>query len=58
MIYYCLGDRKLRLEGEDTLKGIYSARAIVNWYNSHIEHNYLDDHLFNDHKMKNIVLIG
>jgi len=26
------GDRRLWLEGEDQLKGIYAARAIVNWY--------------------------
>lgn len=26
-------DRKLGLPGEDTLKGIYSARAFVGWYN-------------------------
>ena len=26
-------DRSLRIPGEDTLKGIYSARAFVGWYN-------------------------
>ena len=26
------GDRRLWLEGEDQLKGIYAARAVVNWY--------------------------
>jgi len=58
LAYGAEGDKRLWLEGEDTFKGIYAARAIVNWYNSHPEHNYLDDHLFQNHSMKNMVIIG
>lgn len=31
--YGASSDRKLGVPGEDTLKGIYSARAFVGWYN-------------------------
>jgi len=58
LAYGAEGDRRLWLEGEDQFKGIYAARAIVNWYNSHPEHNYMDEKLFKDHDMKNIIIIG
>ncbi|KAH6673600.1 NADPH:adrenodoxin oxidoreductase-like protein [Halenospora varia] len=38
-------DRTLNLEGEDTLKGIYSARAFVGWYNGLPEYSNLSPDL-------------
>lgn len=32
LAYGAEGDRRLWLDGEDQFKGIYAARAIVNWY--------------------------
>jgi adrenodoxin-NADP+ reductase len=38
-------DRKLGIPGEDNLKGIYSARAFVGWYNGLPEYADLDPDL-------------
>jgi adrenodoxin-NADP+ reductase len=38
-------DRKLGIPGEDTLKGIYSARAFVGWYNGLPEYADLEPDL-------------
>lgn len=38
-------DRKLGIPGEDSLKGIYSARAFVGWYNGLPEHAGLNPDL-------------
>ena len=38
-------DRQLGIPGEDTLKGIYSARHFVGWYNGLPEHANLDPDL-------------
>ena len=35
LAYGCESDRKLGLEGEEELKGIFSAREFVAWYNGH-----------------------
>ena len=43
------------------LIGIIMNKKIISQilrYNSHPEHNYLDEQLFKDHKMKNMVIIG
>ncbi|RPB28908.1 nucleotide-binding domain-containing protein, partial [Terfezia boudieri ATCC MYA-4762] len=40
-------DKKLNIPGEDTLKGIYSARDFVGWYNGNPENRDLDPELEN-----------
>lgn len=39
--YGATKDKKLGIPGEDTLKGVYSARDFVGWYNGLPEHNAL-----------------
>ena len=43
--YGATKDRKLGIPGEDTLKGIYSARDFVGWYNGLPEHANLEPNL-------------
>ena len=38
-------DRRLNIPGEDTVSGIYSARAFVGWYNGHPEYTGLSPNL-------------
>ena len=45
LAYGASKDRKLEIPGEDTLKGIYSARAFVGWYNGLPEYAHLDPDL-------------
>lgn len=45
LAYGASKDRKLGVPGEDTLKGIYSARAFVGWYNGLPEYAHLDPDL-------------
>ncbi|CCE63257.1 hypothetical protein TPHA_0E01640 [Tetrapisispora phaffii CBS 4417] len=33
--YGCSGDRKLNIPGESTVKGVFSSRQFINWYNGH-----------------------
>ncbi|KAI9739195.1 MAG: NADPH-adrenodoxin reductase [Cirrosporium novae-zelandiae] len=47
-------DKKLDLPGEDTLKGIYSARAFVGWYNGLSEYSQLAPDLSGE----NAIIIG
>lgn len=39
--YGATQDRKLGIPGEDSLKGIYSAREFVGWYNGHPDYSDL-----------------
>ena len=48
-------DRKLDVPGEDTLKGIYSARAFVGWYNGLPEYANLAPDLNNGEE---VIVIG
>jgi len=41
LAYGCESDRKLGIEGESWLKGIYSAREFVAWYNGHPDYVHL-----------------
>ncbi|KAG5438431.1 hypothetical protein PCANB_002920 [Pneumocystis canis] len=38
MAYGASKDKELGLSGENNLKGVYSARSFVNWYNGHYEY--------------------
>ncbi|KAF8544821.1 hypothetical protein BDD12DRAFT_813497 [Trichophaea hybrida] len=50
-------DRKLGIEGEDTLSGVYSARAFVGWYNGLPEYAGFTSKLFLD-SAEEVVVIG
>ena len=60
-------DRKLQIENEDTLRGVYGARQFVNWYNglpsaapmrNKEMHEDIVDRLQNKKNGSNVVIVG
>lgn len=55
LAYGCQKDQKLGIKGESQLQGLYSARDVVSWYNSHPD--YLDFKMdFKD--VKSTLIVG
>jgi len=60
LAYGCESDRKLGIPGEN-LKGVFSAREFVAWYNGHPDFSYLQDSLkdtLKDPENAQVVVIG
>jgi adrenodoxin-NADP+ reductase len=43
LAYGCESDRKLGIQGEDTLRGVLSAREFVAWYNGHPDYIHIGE---------------
>lgn len=43
LAYGCESDRKLGIEGEESLRGVLSAREFVAWYNGHPDFSHIGD---------------
>lgn len=60
LAYGCESDRKLGIQGEN-LKGIFSAREFVAWYNGHPDFQYLQESfkcILRDPENAQVVIIG
>lgn len=61
LAYGCESNKKLGIEGEDSLKGILSAREFVAWYNGHPDYVHIGNQiheLISDPENSQVVVIG
>ena len=61
LAYGCDSNKKLGMEGEDSLKGVLSAREFVAWYNGHPDYVHIGDQiheLISDPENSQVVVIG